>query len=385
MHSLPAGGTYLPQLDGIRAVAVSLVVILHCIIVPENGVVAWIARNVLSNGWIGVDLFFALSGYLITSILLRTKQHPHYFRNFYARRALRIFPLYYAIVGVMAGIAIWLPFGPLHPAWPYLTYTSNLWLVFARWEWKPLGHTWSVAIEEQFYLFFPLIVYRLNKARLRTLLWIVIAISPFVRVAMNALTFPSAAAFTTFCRLDVLAMGALVAVELDGHAAIGKRAARRIRLAFAMSLTATSFLWVTQHFNASTVFFNAVTLTIIEVTSALFICLSVAAPVAPLDWLLRRRLPVATGRISYGIYLIHYPVVTIVEWQARLRMADTWTRTAVIASVSIGATMILATLSWICFERPILRLKKRFSGGSDKSQPAKLMVELPTVAAADGA
>src|SRR5437763_17022422 len=119
---LPAAGSYLPQLDGIRAVAVTLILLVHCVIVPGHGTAAWILRNVLWNGWIGVDLFFVLSGYLITSILLRARTRPHYFRNFYARRFLRIFPPYYAVIAILTIAAAWLPFGPLRPAYPYPTY-----------------------------------------------------------------------------------------------------------------------------------------------------------------------------------------------------------------------------------------------------------------------
>lgn len=381
MTKLPAAGSYLPQLDGIRAIAVTLVLFVHCVIVPGRGTAAWILRNVLSNGWIGVDLFFALSGYLITSILIRARTRPHYFRNFYARRFLRIFPPYYVVIAILAIAAAWLPFGPLRPAWPYLTYTSNLYLVFAHWEWTPLGHTWSLAIEEQFYLIYPILVLRLPKPRLRHLLWIVIAISPLVRLMMNAMTFPAASAFTTFCRLDVLAMGALIAIELDDRTEISDRTVRRLRLAFAALLTASALLFVTRQLDSRTAFFNGVSLTIIDATAAMFICVAVAAPVPLLDRLLRLPAVVAMGRISYGIYLFHYPILRIVEWQAKARMADTWPRTAVIGGMSIGLTMAVSALSWFAFERPILRLKKWFyDPGEEAADVEKIMIEEPVAA-----
>lgn len=381
MTKLPAAGSYLPQLDGIRAIAVTLVLLVHCVMVPSQGVLGWILRNVLSNGWIGVDLFFALSGYLITSILLRARTRPHYFRNFYARRFLRIFPPYYAVVAILVAAAAWLPFGALRPAWPYLTYTSNLYLVFAHWEWRPLGHTWSLAIEEQFYLFYPILVLRVSKPRLRHLLWAVIALSPLVRVITNAMTFPAASAFTTFCRLDVLAMGALVAIEFEGRTEISDRAARLLRLAFGALLTASALLFVTKQLDAKLVLFNAVALTIIEATAALSICVAVAAPLPYLDRMLRLPLAVGMGRISYGIYLFHYPIWRIVEWQAKARMADTWSRMAVIAATSIGLTIAVSVLSWFTFERPILRLKRHFyDAGEEAARVERVMIELPVAA-----
>lgn len=381
MTKLPAAGSYLPQLDGLRAIAVTLVLLVHCVMVPGQGTTAWILRNVLSNGWIGVDLFFALSGYLITSILLRARARPHYFRNFYARRFLRIFPPYYAVIAILSIASAWLPFGPLRPAWPYLTYTSNLYLVSTRWEWGPLGHTWSLAIEEQFYLVYPILVLCLSKPRLRQLLWLVIAVSPLVRLMTNSATFPAAAVFTTFCRLDVLAMGALIAIAFDGRTEISDRLARRLRLSAAALLTASALLFVTRQLDARTAFFNGVSLTIIDAAAAMFICVAVAAPVRFLERVIRWPAAVAMGRISYGIYLFHYPIVRVVEWQAKARLADGWTRTAVIAVTSISLTMVVSVLSWFAFERPILRVKKFFyDPGEEAARVEKIMIEAPVTA-----
>lgn len=363
---LPAGGRYQPRLDGIRAIAVTLVLLVHCVPLPADGSrVAWALRHTLSNGWLGVDLFFALSGYLITSILLRARTRPHYFRNFYARRALRIFPLYYAVLLLLWMLAPLLPFGPFEPVWPYLTYTSNLAVVFGRAEWAPLGHTWSLAIEEQFYLFYPLLVLRLRTGSLRTLLWATIALSPLVRVATNALTFPGASYFATFCRLDVLAMGALIAVEFAERRTISAAAIRKLRVAFVALAAGTAALWLTKQLDFRSVFFNLVGVSVVDGAAALFICLAAIAPPQRLDRLLRNRLALATGRISYGIYVLHVPLVLLTKAVVFPRLADTWGRTLVVAAVSIGATFAIASVSWIAFERPLLRLKERFQEPED--------------------
>jgi peptidoglycan/LPS O-acetylase OafA/YrhL len=378
MPELPVSGKYLPELDGVRAIAIGMVLIVHCVIVPKQGLIAWVLRQTLLNGGYGVDLFFVLSGYLITSILLRAKPRPHYFRNFYARRFLRIFPLYYAIILLLAACSRWLPFGPMDPVWPYVLYVSNLSMVFTLREWVPLGHTWSLAIEEQFYLVFPIMVLWTGRVRLRFLLWSVILVTPLIRVITSTQLFPAASAFATFCRLDVLAMGALIALEFDGRTEISDRAARTLRLAFFSFAAASIILWLTKQFDFRKVFFNAAGLTIIDVTAALFLCVVLTAPGKWLAGMLRQPAAVAMGRISYGLYLIHYPVLKIVQAKVVARTADTWIRTAAIAATTLSATIVLAILSWYLFERPVLRLKKRFyEPGEGAARVETAMIETP--------
>lgn len=378
MPELPVSGRYLPELDGVRAIAIGMVLLVHCVVVPQQGLIAWALRQTLVNGGYGVDLFFVLSGYLITSILLRAKVRPHYFRNFYARRFLRIFPLYYAIVLVLAACSRWLPFGPMDPVWPYFLYVSNLFMVFTLRDWAPLGHTWSLAIEEQFYLVFPILVLWVGKVRLRFVLWSVILVTPLIRVITSAALFPAASAFATFCRLDVLAMGALIALEFDGRTEISDRATRRLRLTFAVFAAASTILWLTKQLDFRKLLFKTAGLTVVDLTAALFVCVVLAAPGKSLTWMLRRPAAVAMGRISYGLYLIHYPILRIVQAQTSKRLADTWTRTAVVASVTLAATAVLAIMSWYLFERPILRLKKRFyERGEEAARVEAAMIETP--------
>ena len=351
---------YLPQLDGVRAIAVILVVLTHAIVVPSSGLLAWAARHVLSNGWIGVDLFFALSGYLITSILLTAKTRAHYFRNFYARRFLRIFPLYYAVVAILAVTSRWMPFGSPRPLWPYLTYTSNVWTVLSGREWEPLGHAWSLAIEEQFYLVYPLVVMRLDTVRLRTLMLWIIGLSPLARLATNALMHPGVSYFLTITRLDVLAMGALIAITFEHTTPVSDRFVRRVRGAL-VGLTALScVLWLTKQLDFKKLLFNAVGLTTIDATLACFLCLAALSGLGWFERFLRQPLLVSVGRVSYGIYLIHYPITRLVEFHARQRLPDDWWRTCVVAVTSVTLTTGLAALSWIVLERPILQLKRFF-------------------------
>jgi peptidoglycan/LPS O-acetylase OafA/YrhL len=134
---------------------------------PRSG--AWHLLTAFSSaGWIGVQLFFALSGFLITAALLDSQDGLHYFRNFYAKRALRILPLYYAVLLALLVVLPWF----IAPRVPYsYEQQATLWLFVLNWtQASPygFGHFWSLAIEEQFYLLWPLVVWRLAPRRLVT-------------------------------------------------------------------------------------------------------------------------------------------------------------------------------------------------------------------------
>lgn len=369
--NVPRGGRYLPQLDGIRAIAVTMVLLLHAVVPPRSGAIAWLLRNGFAFGWIGVDLFFVLSGYLITAILLKEKGEPRYFRNFYARRALRIFPLFYLVAIVLLVAAPRLPFGRF-PSVSILTYTSNFTMVFTGREWTPLAHCWSLCVEEQFYLFYPFLVFRLDTRQLRTMLRWVIALSPFVRLATNALVHPAASAFLTFCYFDVLGMGALIAVELHDRTTVSETAVRRLRIGLAAAIAVTLLLMLTKQLDMSKAFAGAFGLTVVGATSALLIALA-ALDALPFRRALRAAPAVMIGRVSYGIYLLHYPIVKLVEAFLGTR-ADGWTRTSIIAAAGIGGTLPLAMLSWFAFERPILKLKRFFYERDDERARARAEV-----------
>ena len=145
---------HIRQLDGIRGLAILLVALSHY----AEGMNASAAARVLQSGWIGVDLFFVLSGYLITGILLDSRESASYFRNFYARRVLRIAPVYYAALALYFGVLQRFDGMPhTHPLW-FLLYGTNVLVAASGWPTQWLGHFWSLAVEEQFYLVWPWLV-----------------------------------------------------------------------------------------------------------------------------------------------------------------------------------------------------------------------------------
>jgi peptidoglycan/LPS O-acetylase OafA/YrhL len=208
MSSGVALSKQIPALDGIRGVAVFWVVLHNATAMELAPSSKWLHLFPLlaSRGWIGVQLFFALSGFLITAGLLDAQHTPHYFRNFYAKRALRILPLYYAVLFALLVILprfIALPYSREHEAllWLFIgNYTPSLPYGF--------GHFWSLAVEEQFYLFWPLVVWRLAPRRLLTVcLWIAVG-ALLLRCVLAAYGADSWTLYAnTACRMDALALG----------------------------------------------------------------------------------------------------------------------------------------------------------------------------------
>src|ERR1700722_19675697 len=165
----PGGFAHIPALDGIRGAAILLVLIYH--LFWSNPVTGsrflGFLQQIRGTTYCGVNLFFALSGFLITGILLDTLDRPRYFQMFYARRSLRIFPLYFGFLLVLLLLT-----RPLHFSWSgwqyfYLTYTANLALwrthIPLQLSFFNITHFWSLQVEEQFYLLWPFVVYRLRR------------------------------------------------------------------------------------------------------------------------------------------------------------------------------------------------------------------------------
>ena len=217
---------HIPVLDGLRGLAVVLVLICHATVLNEVPTAAGKMYLVLARlSWAGVDLFFVLSGFLITGILFDAKGKTNYFRNFYARRTVRIFPLYYAYIALVLFLiprfapAIDHHFVKRPPvSWPYWLYVSNFYQTF-----EPTHHivfvSWSLAIEEQFYLVWPLVVFFCSrKALLRITMGMIVGsillrigimgpLAGWLQNSIGVAPWRFANNFS-FCRLDGLAVGA---------------------------------------------------------------------------------------------------------------------------------------------------------------------------------
>jgi peptidoglycan/LPS O-acetylase OafA/YrhL len=344
---------YVPQLDGYRALAILLVLAMHFWRWPPGHP---ILTGIFGGGWIGVDLFFVLSGYLITRILLRDKERPAYYRNFYVRRALRIFPLGYAVMIFTLLVRPLISSDPdllqsvRDSAW-YLFYASNIVLAMRGFH-GTLGVTWSLAVEEQFYLIWPALVRWLSVERMKALCIGIIVVAPVLR----ALVFPLLGwrwCFTfTPLRADAFAWGAVIAL---GSVEFFKRFARLI---LALSLAITVPALALGLFERELWWVSAVGYTITGMGAAAGLWLTLQArrgwlAVAPLRYV---------GKVSYGIYLLHGTCAIAVSrfFPVEEGVWQSIEFVVVGSAFSIGA----ATLSYRYFETPFLRLKDRFTSSS---------------------
>jgi peptidoglycan/LPS O-acetylase OafA/YrhL len=365
---------HIQELDGLRAIAILLVLVHH--FWPTVGPLAQYSK-LAHLGWIGVDLFFVISGFLITGILLDTVGDRGYLRNFYARRALRIFPLYYLfllIVFTVIPLAQGGPYGQTEflresgsPLW-YILYLGNVREALVGVE--PayfLAPLWSLSIEEQFYIVFPLLVALLSRRSLAILLVALVLAAPAFRF-VTMLLFPANERIqylAPFSRMDVISLGCLLAVAFRSPRCAPQRwPAAGLLLTAIAAMGAAFFL---NGLDRTLPFCRVAGYSLVAVTFACFVL-----------WTLQRRGDRATawlrwqpvcylGKICYGIYLLQRPAeVILLKASGKLGLAwDPGSLTLVIAKMATA--ILLATASWHLFERSVLRLKGRFSSASHPS------------------
>ena len=371
---------HIPELDGMRGVAVFGVMIMHFIggIHPQGFAERAVAKAATYGVW-GVDLFFVLSGFLITGILFDAKGSKAYFRNFYARRTLRIFPLYYAILLLLFVLIPPFVLMRMDPAllgareaqawvWPYLT---NIYLARAGSFALPyISHFWSLAVEEHFYLVWPFVVAYL--ARGTVMRWCVILglFSTCLRIVLSVVGVNDTAIFVlTPCRLDTLCAGGFLALAVRGP--LGAAISQRISPLIGVSGAAT---FVTSAWHAAVGSGDSVVLPLRGLFMALFfgfLIFAVCDENGPA--LLKRPLRAGwlrtLGKYSYGLYVFHG---LISYWMhSRGHLEETLTQMlgshglAMAAEVVIGlvASIFISVLSFEFFERPMLKLKSKFAYG----------------------
>jgi peptidoglycan/LPS O-acetylase OafA/YrhL len=371
----PLVAGHIREFDGLRGLAILAVLAHH--FWPTSG---WLAEwsKLPHLGWIGVDLFFVISACLITGILLDTRGRPGAMRNFYARRVIRIFPLYYLVV--IGGFLV-IPrlqgstefVEQSGSAWWYLLYLGNLRESLTGHE--PayiLAVTWSLCIEEQFYLAFPILVCLLSPARLRTVLWSMVIAAPLFRL-VTTLAWPEnerVQYLATPSRVDVLALGCLIALGVRGHAWLPSRSTTRVLLPVALASCAVAFL--AGGLDRTTFFGRTVGYSLVAVASFAFVL-----------WALQRRETLATawlrtrplctlGVLCYGIYLLQRPAQVLTgKLLAWLVPSFEVIGTGWGLLIFSAAAVVAAAVSWFAFERPILALKRFFvtAPTSDSATP----------------
>ncbi|HUX65857.1 MAG TPA: acyltransferase [Terriglobales bacterium] len=365
------------ELDGLRALAVLAVLAFHYTLGSP------LANRASGLGWMGVDLFFVLSGYLITGILLASRRRPGYFATFYARRTLRIFPIYYLLLAIYL-VAARVDGGP--QPWAYwgmhAAYLSSSLEHFHSWNFAApafvyAGVTvlWSLSIEEQFYLLWAPVVRWLGRRELWMALGAVLVAAPLVRHGMHTRWHPEYRFLPA--RFDSLAWGALLALAFQAWGGRPERLGRGLAglgwvagLALAGLLAATggqrqSLAFATYGYTALGALFAAVVgWTVLRAGSGAWLCRG-----------LRWRPAQALGRISYATYLIHYPILLLVGGWLRPWLGGGAWATVARDLLSLGLTLAVAAASWRWVEGPILRFKDRWAparGFPIEPQPVRM-------------
>src|SRR5882762_7460398 len=360
---------YIPQFDGLRGLAILSVLIGH-----SGFVEALPHAGMLEYTRFGVDLFFVLSGFLITGILTDSRGSQHYFRNFYARRALRIWPLYYLVLFVAFVVAPL--FAPsMRPTavsvWPaFVFYVQNI--VFAYRTTYPfgLGATWSLAVEEQFYLTWPVLVFLLKRQTLSLVSVCLVVVSTSVRLTSYfhgaPPTFPH---MFTLARLDSIAFGCLAALWLRSPTCTLARWRVRSYQFLGFGLGSTVLARILMHRNSSIVSYTFLAMAFTGL-------LGISLISDPRSSLLGRSLSAGwlryVGKISYGLYLWHLPLFILwVRFVGSLGFLGPYqlARNVLAFFGELLLAALAASISWRFFEEPILYFKKMFPSGSEMHCP----------------
>ena len=392
-------GAHLPALDGIRGLAILLVMVFHFVPLAGIGtspVADLIVIKASGMGWAGVDLFFVLSGFLITGILYDSKSgKDRYFRNFYFRRVLRIFPLYY---GFLLFMIVLLPLvQPMekdisrsisHDWFWYAAYITNVRGLFEpagfRLDSLFVGHLWSLAVEEQFYLVWPLVVLLFRRRLLMAICAAAIVGALALRAGLmwGGMTQDVPYSFTP-ARIDTLAMGAFLA--LAARDAGDWRQVARWRWPAAVAAGGVLIGLFISRGDLTPPFVTAELTLGFSATTLLFGALLVAAITSPPKALAHNvftnRAMTALGRYSYAAYLFHLPIASILLRRTDLEsslptvLGSSLPSTAVYSLAAGGLTIAAAWLSWHLFEKQTLKLKSRFPYSWSERPSARAQIE----------
>jgi peptidoglycan/LPS O-acetylase OafA/YrhL len=348
---------YWPELDVFRAFAILLVIVSH-----------WFPglHSPIDLGSVGVTAFFVLSGFLITTILRRAapeftgRSKLSLVYSFFARRILRLLPAYYCALLIAWGLRLTY----MAQAWQwFVLHGANIFL-FRQQHWgEGMGHFWSLAVEEQFYLFWPAVILVMSHYRIRIIISVLVVGGPLLRWwLMQRTGTPFSLILTPAC-LDLFAIGAGLSLVLDNlHL--------RARFWFCTALV-SGCTYCLLEVSGYSICFLSVGPSFLALAAAASIAFALTTDFAPAQWLLRQPALVTVGRLSYGLYLYHLfmPIMLhrllhhlgrfIMQGRYYQRFID-W-ETTVWAGAFMGITLcIVASVSWRFIEQPFLRLQRFF-------------------------
>jgi peptidoglycan/LPS O-acetylase OafA/YrhL len=385
----------LPELDGLRGIACGLVVAWHCLVLPadslvmptvpagHNSILSWIGVPLSQIMVGGVDLFFVLSGFLIVGILMDHRGADNYFRVFWSRRVLRIFPVYFLLLATyvvalavdgalhVPALDVWLISDKL-PTWPYFLFLQNYSMAMADdvgsyW----VGITWSLAVEEQFYLLIPLLVFVLNRKQVLGLALACVVLAPVIR-SWPGTSF-SWMYFATPSRMDALMFGVIVACLVRSERALNVCRTWR----YALDVLALAVLAVFVNSRAMDLP-RTFSFTLLAIMFAYCILRIFLFEKGLYRWALRFPALVWLGGISYPLYMYHQAANGLVNgflFGAAPAILN-WKGLAT-ALLVLAIAVSLAALSTRYFERPFRAKGSALKYSFDRERAASLTAASP--------
>jgi peptidoglycan/LPS O-acetylase OafA/YrhL len=361
LQSNTLGRPYYPALDGLRGIAIILVLLYH-----NFGFVTY-----FKSGWVGVDLFFVLSGFLITEILLRTKGSPFFLRSFYMRRFLRIFPLYYLCLLVVI-IIIPATERPFYDVDYYKTNQLWFWMYLQNWLYifkhpeqsALLNHLWSLAVEEQFYLIWPLVI--LFTKSLKTQFRIVMLLLAVVMISRITFCFIhpyhiSYGNLYTFSRIDGLCIGCGLALLQKIDFNLATRYSRKILMVVlvvnVLIVSGIYFLHLNVPYTA------LIGYTSIAILFGLLLHKTIEIEKNQISRFLSTVLFRFFGKISYSLYIFHWPIYLVLvpvlkHLLSAFLFLSEFDNQAISAIIATACALLLSVISYHFFEKYFLSLKK---------------------------
>ncbi len=353
------------SLDGIRAIGILMVLFKHFYGALLN----------VSFFWTSIDLLFALSGLLITGILIETKNSPNYFKNFYIRRALRIFPLYYLLIFIFLFYILFITNSP--QSLKYFTNNIGYFLFYCQ-NWYfinygipdggHLNHTWSLAVDEQIYILWPLLIFLCkNKSQLIWLCITTILFSLFFRLwyinfyLSSVPLDPYAAFHNTFCRIDSFAAGSLLYCLMRFNVFF-LNTKNALILFFATIFLVIIIGLKDNNFNFTGYYMNSYGFTLMGLNFMTWIYFSFTTKNKFLIFILQNSLLRYIGKISYSLYVFHWFILMLLLPTFNIFFKRILNQNSNFLSITfcVVTTFVISALSYKYFEKPIIKLKKKF-------------------------